>query len=906
LAWVLGYLWLGISTPFIYLDRGLGWVGKYFWICVSTIFIYLGKGLAWIGKHLWLGVSTTLIYLGRGLVWIGKYLWLGISTTSIYSGRGLAWVLRYLWLGISTTFIYLGKGLAWIGKHLWLGISTSFIYLGRGLAWIGPYLWIGISTIFIYLGKGLAWIGKHLWTGISTIFTYLGKGLAWIGRYLWIGISTPFIYLGRGLGWIGKYLWIGISTPFIYLFRGLVWIGPYLWLGISTFFIYLFRGLAWVLRYLWLGISTPFIYLGRGLAWVWPYLRVGISATFTYLVKGLFFVVVLLPILMIEYWQESSTLRRIFSGLGLLIAGVVFTAGWLLFSSCRRPDPTAIFTDPKRLPPGTVLLTIASSSTKEEWLNQVVARFNAEGHKTSAGKTIKVESTHVTSGDSMNDILAGELMPVAWSPGDRSWVKQIDDAWRLRENEPLMSQECPSTVYAPIGFAMWRPMAEMLGWPDEPISWNTIVELAADPQGWGRYGRPEWGKFTFGHTHPAYSNTGLLAMATFAYGIAGKGSDITAADVYGPAVEEAMRTLEMNTAKYGLSSSDLFNLMVEQGPSYVHAIAASEETTLRFNLRYRDKLPFPLVFVFPKEGSIWADHPYCILDNAPWISDEQVEAATIFRRYLLAREQQALAVDKRLRPVDDSIPLSGPFSLENGTDPDMTIYKATALPSPNEEVSAAVIDLFNLTKRKATVIAVLDTSGSMVGDNIESATKATVEFLERLHPEDEVALLTFDDRVNVLSQQDEVRNVVESLSSRVLGIQARGGTALYDAICEATNLANGYRVEDESQGVSRLYGIVLLSDGENNRGQTSEAEMFSNCLPAHAEVDGFKIFPIAFGEGADRKLLTRIARATGGRMFVASSKGGLISRFLNFLLNCGRMLTADSISDVYLSISAEQ
>ncbi len=83
----------------------------------------------------------------------------------------------------------------------------------------------------------------------------------------------------------------------------------------------------------------------------------------------------------------------------------------------------------------------------------------------------------------------------------------------------------------------------------------------------------------------------------------------------------------------------------------------------------------------------------------------------------------------------------------------------------------------------------------------------------------------------------------------------------------------------------RLYGIVLLSDGENTTGQISEADMFSTCLPANAEVDGFKVFPIAFGNDADTDLLSRIAQATGGRMFTADT---------------------DSISDVYLSISAEQ
>ena len=272
---------------------------------------------------------------------------------------------------------------------------------------------------------------------------------------------------------------------------------------------------------------------------------------------------------------------------------------------------------------GAILVTLFSSSTKRDWLNQVVEQFNAEGNRTAARETIIVEVSHGRSGSSMNDILEGDLKPVAWSPGDQSWANLINDTWRQRENHLLISQACQPTVYAPIGFAMWRPMAEALGWPDTPIGWDTIVELAADPDGWSTYGHPEWGQFRFGHSHPAHSNTGLLSMTSFVYGIVGAGSPLTGAGVYQTAVEEAMRSLEQNTVKYGRGSTPLFDLMLEQGPGYVHAIAASEETTLRYSIKNRDELRFPLAFIFPSGGAIWADHPYCILDNADWVTATQ-------------------------------------------------------------------------------------------------------------------------------------------------------------------------------------------------------------------------------------------------------------------------------------------
>lgn len=545
-------------------------------------------------------------------------------------------------------------------------------------------------------------------------------------------------------------------------------------------------------------------------------------------------------------------------------------------SSAQSEEPTP-------LPAGTVLVSIASSNTKQNWMDQIVEQFNAAGFETGGGEAIVAEVSHVTSGGSMNAILDGNLAPVAWSPGDASWVEQINTTWQQRFNRPINSQACQATIFAPLGFAMWRPMAEALGWPDTSIGWDTIVDLAADPQGWASYGRPEWGQFRFGHTHPAYANSGLLSMTAFVYGNVDSEGQLTPAQVY--EAEEAMRALEQNTSKYGRQAPPMLDLMARQGPSFLHGAAVPEADTVRFNVERGDELQFPLAFIFPSGGTIWADHPYCILDNADWVSEEQAEAAAIFRDYLLERGQQELAIDNYLRPLDTSIPLHEPMTLDYGTDPGVSPATVPALPSPDADVSAAIIDLFQITKRKATVIITLDVSGSMEGDKIRSATAATAEFLERLDPNDEVALLTFNDNVVTLSEPARVGDVVEGLSQRVSGLIAVGNTALYGAVCRATEMATALKEEDTAAGESRLYGVVLLSDGEDTMGEPTENQMFVTCLPANAEADGVKIFPIAFGEDAAEDVLDRIATVTGGRMYAADPA---------------------SISNAYLSISAEQ
>lgn len=570
-------------------------------------------------------------------------------------------------------------------------------------------------------------------------------------------------------------------------------------------------------------------------------------------------------------------------GLGLCIAAGI--AAYTYISPASNDQDSSNENTQIELPPGSVLVSVASSNTKRNWLDQVTAEFNAAGITTASGSPIVVDVSHVTSGGSMNAILDGDLQPTAWSPGDQSWVAQANDVWQQRTNKPLASETCTPTIYAPLGFAMWRPMAETLGWPDEPIGWDTIVALAADPDGWASHGRPEWGQFRFGHTHPGYANSGLLSMTGFVYGVTGKTNHLTAADIYQPDVEEAMQTLEQVTAKYGRQAPALLELMAQQGPGYLHAAAVPEADTVRFNIERGDELAFPLAFIFPAGGTIWADHPYCILDNADWVSAEEAEAATIFRDYLLARDQQEKAIDNYLRPLDSTIPLHAPLNLENGTDPAVTPDTVPPLPSPNADISTAVIDLFNITKRKATVIVVLDVSGSMEGDRIKTAREATNEFLSRLDPNDKIGLLIFNDNVTTLQESARVGDVVEQLTQRVSGLVADGNTDLYGAVCFAAKQMAKEQQNDIKAGESRLYGIILLSDGEDTVGSITENQMFATCLPANAEADGIKIFPIAFGDTADQNVLQRMAQIGGGRMFTADP---------------------NSISNVYLSISAEQ
>ena len=570
----------------------------------------------------------------------------------------------------------------------------------------------------------------------------------------------------------------------------------------------------------------------------------------------------------------------------ILLAAVGFGAYLLwVYKPPSAPPESSAESPPAAEPARTVEVLIANAATKDRWFAELAANFQKEGRKTSKGNAITITSKSVTSGGSMEDILAGKLKPVAWSPGVASWVQDFDAKWQQQGGQPLRSTDCRPTIYAPLGIAMWRPMAEALGWPDKPVGWKTIVDLAAAPDGWKSFGHPEWGRFKLGYPHPKYSNAGMLFMTAFVYGVEGKSENLQSADVYAPGVEASMRTLAQSTSKYGTLSLDLLDSMAEHGPQFLHAVASYENDTLQYNTDKKDKLRFPLAFIFPSEGIFWTDQPYCIFDKADWVSPEQAEAAKLFLDYLLQPAQQALALKSYMRPLDTSVPLGEPLDLAHGTDPRVKPGTVKSLPLPNADLMRAVADVFLITKRKATVLVVMDISGSMQGEKIRTGTNATANFLKRLQPNDIVGMMTFSDKVQTLSEPKPAAAVAETLSQQVTNLVAEGGTALYQSVCDAMKRMGELKSADEVAGENRLYGIVLLSDGQNTSGDTTENQMFAACLPANAEAQTIRINTIAFGADADEAVLKRIAEVTGGKMFKASP---------------------ESIDKIYLSISAEQ
>jgi Ca-activated chloride channel family protein len=510
----------------------------------------------------------------------------------------------------------------------------------------------------------------------------------------------------------------------------------------------------------------------------------------------------------------------------------------------------------------SVNISIVYGSEKRAWMEAVVTTFNNQRAKTPDGKTIVVTATPMGSNDSLNRILNGEIQPTIWSPASTILVPVANDAWAQQNSGArLVDDNPPPLVLSPVVIAMWEPMARVIGWPDKPIGWGDIAEIARSGKSWGDFGHPEWGAFQFGHTHPDFSNSGVTSIIAMAYAATGKTRDLQVSDVQKPETASFVQAVQSSIIHYGESTGFFGTQMFSRGPGYLSAAILYENLIIesRDQSRYPN-LSLPVVAIYPKEGTFWSDHPYAVL-NAPWVTADQQAAAGVFREFLLARPQQEQALQFGFRPADPGIAIGAPITPANGVDP---TQPQTLLEVPSVNTFQAIRTLWQQNKKRVELEIVLDVSGSMRDeDRLEQAKKALQTFVANLADEDQVALTIFSNSVTPLYPMTSVGTIRQDLINRIGGLVPQGNTRLLDTVAEAHQ-----RLTAEPPGRA-IRAVVVLTDGLDNR-STQDANQLLSTLRQDEEGRSVKVFTIAFGGDADTELLKQIAEASGAKSYIGN------------------------------------
>jgi Ca-activated chloride channel family protein len=413
-------------------------------------------------------------------------------------------------------------------------------------------------------------------------------------------------------------------------------------------------------------------------------------------------------------------------------------------------------------------------------------------------------------------------------------------------------------VRSPVVVAMWKPMAEALGWPDKPIGWDDLRKLAVAPTGWGAVGHKEWGPFKFGHTHPEYSNSGLIAVFAQIYAATGKDDDLTVKDVEEPRVAHYLAELQKAIVHYGSSTGFFGEKMFANGEDYLSAAILYENMVVEsYGDKYKGKLKYPVVAVYPREGTFWSDHPVGILDRA-WVGQAEQEAAELYIDFLLQEPQQRKALTYGFRPGLEKLKVESPIDRAHGVDPKQP---EKILATPSVEVMRACLKVWQLNKKSARVLLVLDKSGSMNEQNkLKNALLGAKEIVAQLHDEDSLALLTFNHELELLDRGTRLKWGREHLNEVIDSIKAQGETSLYDAV------AFSHRHLQSWFDPEVICAVVVLTDGEDTSSQMKLQELLTR-LKQDKRRHSIKIYTIAYGEDANEKILKDIAEATQGRSY---------------------------------------
>lgn len=159
-----------------------------------------------------------------------------------------------------------------------------------------------------------------------------------------------------------------------------------------------------------------------------------------------------------------------------------------------------------------------------------------------------------------------------------------------------------------------------------------------------------------------------------------------------------------------------------------------------------------------------------------------------------------------------------------------------------------------LDRMPLDVALVIDRSGSMAGAPLENVKSAVIGLLRHLGPDDRIAVVAFDSKVEVILPL--ANHDITAAQRTISQLQTRGRTNLSGGWLEGLRLL----VTAPREGTVRR--IITLTDGHANEGVIESARIAE--LVRGGRSQGVTSSFIGFDDGYDEVLLSTVADAGGG------------------------------------------
>lgn len=586
-------------------------------------------------------------------------------------------------------------------------------------------------------------------------------------------------------------------------------------------------------------------------------------------------------------------------GIGLVIAVRSFIGG----DGDPSPSADSSLHTPRK---GCTSITVMASSEKAALLSGMADDYNAEDRKVD-GKCVDVRVFSKASGGAATALAsdwntAEGPKPDVWSPAGSSWKVLLQQNLTAKDRPNIVPDTVQSIAQTPLVIAMPKPMAQALGWPDKPLGRSDVLALTKNPQGWGAFGHKEWGAFKLGKTNPHLSTSGLNATVAAYFAATGLSSDLTESNLSDPKVQEFVKGVESGVVHYGDTTlTFLENLYAAaakgQGLTYISAVTVEEKSVWDYNTGNPSGDPktkgkqappkIPLVAIYPKDGTLLSDNPYIILDQDN-VAKEKVNGANDFLKFLKAAKQQDAFKAAAFRGYDGS---AGPLLKEsNGLLPKV---KVSVIDPPAPEVLNSVLKSWDTLRKRARVLLVLDTSGSMGNpaggtgsSKLDLAKDAAVKVPGLMAKDDELGLWTFSTPINNDPQPyrevvpiGPVSSITSEFKSSVDDLQPDGGTALYATAKAAV------KAVQEGFDPTKINAVVFLTDGKNEYSADTNVDGLISQLQSEDTSKSVRLFTIGYGEQADQSVLETIAKASSAAAYDASDPTSIDKVLTNVISN---------------------
>jgi Ca-activated chloride channel family protein len=529
---------------------------------------------------------------------------------------------------------------------------------------------------------------------------------------------------------------------------------------------------------------------------------------------------------------------------------VFLVVGALALASCSRSTTTDKSTV---VPANAFAIRVTANAGLTPWIDRAADKFNKSGAKLSSGKTAFVEVNTVEAGQAVSDMTGGQGLPALWIPDDAVWTGVL-----AKRGQTGFQANCTSVAQSPLVIAMWRPIAEALGWPGRALGWLDIGTLAADPSSWSYYSGGKYGPaLRVGHTHPGLSGSGVSTLLAVVQAARSKVDPVSVADINDPIAQASVKAFESIVASFSPATDKMGQTLYQRGIEFMGA-GVEYESTLINNGGGGDS---GLVAIYPFEGTFVAKHPACVNDGA----DAQTqETAKLFRDYLLKADAQQMAVAAGLRPATAAVATAGvslgaPFDADHGVDP---TRPKVVFGAPSVDTLLAVSNLWQSARKNVNLVMLIDVSGSMRGAKIDNVRTAAMQFVQQMGDNDFLTLMTFSDKLSLFIDHKKVSEVRDNAVNQIKGIQASGNTSLYDAIGTAAGLIK----KSTSSQTSNV--MVVLTDGQD----TSSSKFGMNqSLVDTAAANNTTVFTIAYGDDADQDVMMKLASQGKGNFYAGNA-----------------------------------